>query len=299
MSHLHHSHEPKGNLKVAFLLNLAFTALEFVGGLWTNSVAILSDSLHDAGDSFSLGLAWYLQTLSRRRADATFTYGYRRFSTAGALVTGVVLLVGLGFVAVEAVQRLQDPEPVYVPGMIVLAVVGVLFNGAAAWLLHGGRSLNESMAQWHLLEDTLGWVVVLAGSAAMAAWELPIIDPLLSLLLAAFVMVNVLRNLRRVAHVLLQGAPPGFDLDGFERQVCEIPGIVGSHHTHTWTLDGEHHVFSTHLVLRRSATREEIMAVKQRIYELLKPLHFAHTTIEIELEGEPCSNGAAGCGNRC
>jgi cobalt-zinc-cadmium efflux system protein len=294
--HDHQAHAASGNLRTAFVLNLAFTAIEFVGGLWTNSVAILSDSLHDAGDSFSLGLALYLQVLSTKRADAKFTYGYRRFSTAGALATGLVLLAGLGFIAVEAVKRLQAPQQVHAPGMIALAVVGILFNGAAAWRLHGGTSLNQAMAGWHLLEDTLGWAVVLAGSVVMALWDLPIIDPVLSLALAMFVIVNVLRHLRKVSMVFLQSAPPGFDVEGFEQRLASIPRVVGCHHTHTWTLDGEHHVFSTHVVTENSATRDEILALKRQIHELLKPLHFEHTTIEVEFEGEPCSTGSANCG---
>lgn len=290
MSHSHHHHDhAAGNLLAAFALNLAFTGIEIVGGIWTNSVAILSDAVHDSGDCLALGLAWYLQRLAQRQPDALFTYGYRRLSSLGALITGVVLIAGLGFIGFEAVQRLRSPEEVRAPGVIALAVVGVIFNGAAVWRLSGGHSLNEQMARWHLLEDTLGWVAVLVGGIAMTIWHVPILDPLLALLIAAIVLWNVVWNLKKVAHIFLQGAPPGFDPAAFERQLAELPHFVSCHHTNTWTLDGERHVFSTHLVLAAAATRDDIVAVKRRVHELLREHHFEHITLDIELAGERCA----------
>lgn len=292
MSHDHHHHghdQATGNLLVAFLLNLAFTAIEIVGGLWTNSVAILSDAVHDSGDCLALGLAWYLQRLAQRRPDALFTYGYRRWSSLGALITGVVLITGLAFVGWEATERLRSPQPVKAPGVVVLAIVGVLFNGAAVWRLSHGHSLNEQMARWHLLEDTFGWVAVLVGGVAMLIWDVPILDPLFALLIAVIILWNVFWNLKKVAHIFLQGAPTGFDPAAFEQQLAELPLVVGSHHTNTWTLDGERHVFSTHLVVAPHATREEIVAIKMRVHELLRENHFEHITLDIELAGERCA----------
>ncbi len=285
----HHHHVAGDNLKIAFLLNLVFTLVEISGGFWTNSVAILSDALHDAGDCFSLGLAWYLQKLSLKRPDATFTYGYRRLSTLGALVTGLVLFAGLIFVAGNAIQRIRHPAEVKVPGMIVLAVIGMIFNGLAAWKLHGSHSLNEKVASWHLLEDTLGWAAVLIGSLLMLIWHLPVIDPVLSLMISLFILWNVFKNLRKVMFVFLQSVPPGFDVAAFERKMANIPGVVGAHHTHIWTHDGESHVFSTHLVMGSQSTRDEIVAVKRRLHELLREQHFEHVTVEVELEGETCA----------
>jgi cobalt-zinc-cadmium efflux system protein len=293
MPHSHHDHGhdhgSARNLGVAFLLNLVFIFVEVAGGLWTNSIAILSDALHDAGDAFSLGLAWYLHRLSHKRPDAQFTYGYRRLSSVGALVTGLVLIAGLIVIGWNALQRLQQPAELKVPGMLGIAVVGIVLNGAAAWMLHGGRSLTEKVVSWHLLEDTLGWAAVLVGSAVMLVWHAPIIDPILALLISAFVLWNVFRNLKKVVLVFLQTAPHGFDAAAFERKLAGLPGVVGSHHTHTWTLDGESHVFSTHLVMHRDSTRDEIVAVKRRVHELLREEDFAHITVEVELEGELCA----------
>ena len=287
--HAHgHGHDAGVNLGTAFLLNLVFTGIEIAGGLWTNSIAILSDALHDAGDCLSLALAWYLHRLAARAADAKFTYGYRRFSTLGALVTGVVLAVGLGFVGVQALQRLQHPESVYAPGMLGLAVLGMAFNGLAAWKLRHSHSLNEKVASWHLVEDTLGWVAVFIGSGIMAVWDVPIIDPLLSLGISVFVLWNVSRNLKQVALVFLQRAPAGFEAATFEKEMLGCRGVRGVHHTQTWTVDGEIHALSTHLVMVPGSSRDEIVEAKRQVHHLLRPQQFEHITVEVELEGEVC-----------
>jgi cobalt-zinc-cadmium efflux system protein len=269
-------------------LNLAFTVLEVAGAAWTNSVAIQSDAVHDAGDCLTLGLAWALQRWAARGPDEKFTYGYRRLSTLGALITGLVLAAGLGFIAWEAIGRLREPEPVNSLGALALAVLGISFNGAAAWRLRGGGSANERVASWHLLEDTLGWVAVLICAVIMSVWDVPVIDPILSLLIATFVLWSVVRNLRKVALVFLQAAPPGVDREDFDRRLAALPGVVSSHHTHSWTLDGDHHVFSTHVVMARGTDREAIVSTKQKAREALQGHDFVHVTMEVELEGEPC-----------
>jgi cobalt-zinc-cadmium efflux system protein len=289
-SHVHaHAHGLSSNLRVAFALNLAFTFIEIFGGLWTNSIAILSDALHDAGDCLTLGLALYLQRVSARNADARFTYGYRRFSSLGALISGVLLSVGVGYMGWQAVHRLGNPEPVHASGMMMLAIVGVVFNGLAAWKLRHSHSLNEKVAGWHLMEDTLGWIAVLIGSGIMSVWDLPIIDPLLSLGISLFILWNVIRNLRQVAHVFLQRAPAGFDVGAFERRLCTFPGVLNAHHTQTWTVDGEHHVLSTHLVLQPGSTRDQIVEAKRQVHRLLKEQDFEHITVDVELDGEICT----------
>ncbi len=302
MSHEHsthdkasHSHGGEGgkNIGIAFFLNLTFTLIEIAGGLWTNSVAILSDALHDFGDCITLGFAWYMQRVSRKQSDATFTYGYRRFSVLGALITGVVLLVGLLFVVWKASARVLHPEPVYAPGMIAIAIVGILFNGAAVLRIRGGHSLNEKVMSWHLLEDVLGWVAVLLGSIAMLIWKLPIIDPLLSIGISLFVLWNVIKNLRKVLMVFMQSAPKSFDAARFNLALTSVEKAVSSHHTHTWSIDGERHVLSTHLVMRSDATREDIVKAKRRVHELLAEHNFEHATIEVELEGEDCAAESA------
>ena len=288
--HQHNHSEGAKNLGAAFLLNLTFTVFEIAGGLLTNSVAILSDAVHDAGDSISLGLAWYLHRIASRQSDTNFTYGYRRFSALGALITGVLLVAGLGFVLLNAIRRLVNPEPVHGAGMMGMAVVGIVFNGAAALRLRGGSSINERLASWHLLEDVLGWAAVLVGSVFVLVWNLPIVDPILSILISAFVLWNVGKNLRKVAAVFLQRVPDGFDTAQFVRRVLDLPQVKDVHHTHVWTLDGEHHVLTTHLVVDRAATREAVAGIKCKVTGFLAGEAFDHVTIDVEMEGEACAS---------
>lgn len=292
-SHGHGSHGAgsTGNLKTAFLLNISFTIIEIIGGLWTNSIAILSDAVHDLGDSLSLGLAWYFDRFSRRSRTAQNTYGHRRYSLLGGLITAVVLMGGLSFVLWHAVNRLFSPEPVNAPGMMLIAAVGVIFNGAAVLKVKSGTSLTERVVSWHLLEDTLGWAAVLLGAGIMAIWDVPVVDPILSIAIALFVFWNVLRNLRQFFDVFLQKVPDTFDVEEFEKSVLAMPKVMSVHHTHSWSIDGESHVLTTHLVMGNSTSREEIIEAKTRVRDLLDKKVFEHVTVDVELEAELCVIG--------
>ena len=283
-----HSHGSTGNLKIAFFLNISFTVIEIIGGFLTNSVAILSDAVHDLGDSLSLGLAWYFDRFSKREATSQHTYGYRRYALLGGLITSIVLLIGLAFVLWHAVGRLRSPEAVNAPGMMLLAAIGVAFNGAAVLRVRKGSSLTEQVVSWHLLEDALGWVAVLVGAAIMTFWDLPIIDPLLSIGISLFVLWNVLRNLRRFFDVFLQKAPEAFDATQFETAVLSSPKVVSLHHTHSWSIDGEKHVLTTHVVMESGTSREEVIELKSRVRRLLDKTAFEHVTVDVEFEGEKC-----------
>src|SRR5690606_39222715 len=148
--HQHHHHDHKsGNIKTAFFINTFFAIIELIGGFLTNSVAILSDALHDFGDSLSLGIAWYLQKKSIKPKDDKFTYGYKRFSLLGAFINSLVLIVGSVFVIKEAIERIRYPEQTDTKGMMVLAVLGVTFNFIAMMRLKKASSLNEKLVSLH------------------------------------------------------------------------------------------------------------------------------------------------------
>jgi cobalt-zinc-cadmium efflux system protein len=283
-----HDHGSEGNLKVAFFLNLGFTTIEIIGGLWTNSIAILSDALHDSGDTASLGIAWYFERVSERGRTSRHTYGYKRFRLLGGLVTGLLLIVGLGFILWQAIGRLMNPEPVNAPGMMALAVVGMAVNGYAVLRTRKGSSLTEKMVSWHLLEDTLGWGAVLIGAGIMAIWDVPIIDPILSIGISLFVLWNVGRNLSNVVKVFLQTAPDSFDADDFESKVKAIPKVECLHHVHVWSLDGESHVLTSHVLMQADTSRREILKLKRQIRAVLDPDDFKHVTVDVELQGEEC-----------
>lgn len=285
----HHQHGNSGNLKVAFFLNLGFTIFEIVGGLAINSVAILSDALHDLGDSFSLGLAWFLEGYSNKASDQKYTYGYRRFSLLGALLNAVILLGGSLFILSETIPRLQNPQSFNAPCMIFLALVGVAVNGAAALRLRGSESANSQVIGWHLIEDVLGWSVVLVAGIIALFVDLPIIDPILSILITLYVLWNVIGQLKKAAELFLQAVPDDINMATIQDRILNIAGVKSAHHMHIWSLDGEHNVFSTHLVIDSGLSRPEAQQIKQASREALADMNLEHITIELEYEGENCS----------
>ena len=288
MSH-DHSHDSTSDLRLAFFLNLSFTIIEIAGGIWTNSLAILSDAIHDLGDSLSLGMAWYLESYARKDKDKKYSYGYRRYSLLSALINTVVLIVGSVFILSRAVTRLFNPEPVNAKGMILFAVLGIIVNGLAMLRLRGGKSLNAQVVAWHLIEDVLGWVAVLIMSIVLLFTDLYILDPIFSILITIFVLYNVIKNLRKTLALFLQAVPENMDLEMIENRLLAIDNVCSSHHTHIWSMDGEHHVLTTHLVVEEDTSQGEVLCIKEEINQLSKEMGFLHTTVEIEYGDEKCS----------
>ncbi|MFC3414927.1 cation diffusion facilitator family transporter [Algoriphagus hitonicola] len=284
-----HHHHTSGNLKLAFFLNLGFTVIEFIGGILVNSVAILSDAVHDLGDSVSLGLAWYLDQKSHQKANKIFTFGYGRFSLLGALINALILILGSFFVLSEALNRLFNPEPSNATGMILLALLGVLVNGFAAWKVSHGKSQNEKVISWHLLEDVLGWVTVLIGAIILYFYDIPWLDPALSIAITLFILWNVFKNLKETMLIFLQGSPKGISVAQIEQKLLLHPKVNSIHHVHTWSLDGENHVFTAHICLKEIDNLEELRKSKISIQQLLKSYSFIHFTIEWELPGDNCT----------
>lgn len=272
----------------AFGLNVSFTIIEFVGGWLTNSTAIMADAIHDLGDSISIGTAWVLSRISEKPETNFFTYGYRRFSMLGALINGFVLIVGSAWILVEAISRLDNPEMPVVEGMFGLALLGVLVNGFAAFKLSSGKTLNEKVLNWHLLEDVLGWVAILLVSVVLMFADWPILDPLLSIVFTLFVSFNVVKNLKQSVSLFLQGTPDEALLKRIRQQIQMLPDVTSVHHLHLWSLDGEHHVLTAHLVINDGMDTSAQIMLKQDIAFLLSEYQLAHTTIELEFDGELC-----------
>lgn len=283
-----HSHDSSERIGWAFFLNFTFTILEFIGGWLTNSTAIMADAVHDLGDTLSIGSAWLLNKLSGKHANESFTYGYRRFSLLGALINGFVLVVGSIWVLSEAIPRLSNPEMPMVEGMLGFAVFGILVNGFAAYKLSKGKTLNERVLNWHLLEDVLGWVAVFIVSVVLMFVELPILDPLLSICFTLFILFNVVKNLVATVRLFLQAAPEHIQREKIEKKLLSIPKVGSVHHLHLWSLDGEHHVLTAHLVLKEEVVVEEIRQIKWSVSKLLGEYGLEHSTIEIELVEEEC-----------
>ncbi len=283
-----HQHNSIKNIKTVFFLNLGFTFLEIIGGFLTNSLAILSDAVHDLGDSFSLGLSWYLENYSKKGRDKNYSYGYRRFSLLGAFITAIVLIGGSIIILSEAVPRIIEPERSNAQGMVFFAMIGIAVNGLAAFKLRAGKTTNARMVIWHLLEDVLGWIAVLIVGTILLFKEIYVLDPILSILVTLYVLYNMIRNLRKTSSLFLQATPENVDLPEIEKKILSLDKVQSIHHAHTWSLDGENHVFTAHIVVNENTTQDEATQVKHEIQAMVADMGFEHVTLEIEYPHEKC-----------
>lgn len=271
------------NILIAFLLNLAFSIFELVGGIFTGSVAILSDSVHDIGDAASIGASYFLERKAKRAPDERYTYGYARYSVIGSVITTLILLVGSALVIYHAITRFFEPAEINYNGMIVFAVVGVAVNFCAALFTGHGGSLNQKAVNLHMLEDVLGWLVVLIGAVVMRFTNLSIIDPILSIGVALFVFVSAFKHLGEAIGPFLEKTPHDIDVGQLVGHLLEIEGVTDVHHVHVWSMDGYAHYATMHIV-----TDADAHTVKGAVREELAEHGIVHATLELEGTTEEC-----------
>lgn len=271
------------NILIAFILNLGFSIFEFFGGIVTGSVAILSDAVHDLGDAASIGISWFLEKKSRKQPDDRYTYGYVRYSVIGSVITTLILLFGSAAVIYNAANKIIEPTHINYNGMIGFAVVGVCVNLLAAFLTREGDSLNQRAVNLHMLEDVLGWAVVLFGAIVMRFTDFALIDPVMSIGVAVFIFINAIKNLKEVIDLFLEKTPRGVDLNEIREHVTHIEGVLDVHHIHIWSIDGQNNYATMHVV-----TNAEPHGIKEAIREELQEHGIGHVTLELETEGEFC-----------
>ena len=268
------------NILFAFILNLGFSIFEFFGGFFTNSVAILSDSIHDMGDALSIGISFFLEKKSKKKPDNKYTYGYVRYSVLGGLITTVILSVGSILVIYNAIGRIINPVEVNYKGMIIFAIVGVVMNFIAAYLTKEGDSINQKSVNLHMLEDVLGWVVVLIGAIIMNFTDIRIIDPIMSICVALFILINTLKNLKQILDLFLEKTPKDIDIEHIKKHLQEIEGVDDIHHIHIWSIDGYNNYATMHIVTKSN----DIKKIKHEIREELEEHGICHAILETEDE---------------
>jgi len=278
-----HGNSAKKNIVLAFFLNLGFAAVELAGGLMTNSVAILTDALHDAGDALSLAISWYLEKISGRPRDAKYSYGYKRYSLLGSVVISAVLTFGSLIMISESVKRLIEPQKTDAQGMLYLAIFGIAINGFAALRMKQGHSFSERAIFLHFIEDVLGWIAVLIGSILMLYFPVPWFDPVISIAIAIWVLINVVRNLTKVMRIFLQEIPADIEIEKLTEALDALPGVKSLHDLHVWSLDGQSHIMTMHVVMKRAADQKKIKTEARRIG---REFGINHATVELETERE-------------
>ena len=277
-----HNHKTEENILIAFILNISFSIFEIIGGIITGSIAIISDAIHDAGDAISIGISYFLERKSNKKSDKNYTFGYRRYSIIGALISTCILLIGTFIVIYNAIGRLFNPVDINYNGMIIIAIVGVIINFLAAYCTREGDSLNQHAVNLHMLEDVLGWVVVLIGSIVIKITNFVYLDSIMSIGISIYLIIESIKNLKKIMNILLIKIPEGITVEEVKETVLKIKEVKDVHHVHIWTIDGEKNYATIHVVADKN--------IKEEIRENLKELGIHNVTIELETSKEKCNH---------
>ncbi len=265
------------NILIAFLLNISFAVFEFFGGLYTGSMAIMSDAIHDLGDGISIGFAYFLERKSKGKPDELYTYGYGRYSVLGGFITALILLIGSATMIYKGIGRLFAPVEIDYRGMLLFAIVGVVVNFCGVFFTRRGESLNQRAVSLHMLEDVLGWLAVLVGALVIrfTGWEF--IDPVISVGVSVFMAINAIRMLREAGDVFLEKTPRGISVEEVKEHIGNIPGVTEVHHVHIWSLDGQNHYLTVHLVIEGDPYE-----IKEQVRQEMGDHGIGHVTMETE-----------------
>ena len=297
-SHGHHHHgaaSARNRKRLALSLGLAavYMVAEAVGGWLTGSLALLADAGHMLSDVAALGLSLFAMWMARRPATSRKTYGYRRTEILAALANGATLVAISVFILFEAWERFQNPPEVDAAGMMGIATGGLLVNLASLWILHEGRdeSLNVRGAWLHVLTDALGSVQAIAAGVVIWAFGWRWADPVASVLIALLVIYSSWDLLKEATAILMEHAPSHIDVDEVRRAMTSIPGVLGIHDLHVWTITSGMESLSAHVVVREDRYGCETLGEIRSVLHDRFGLH--HTTVQMETEtfvedGHPC-----------
>lgn len=271
------------NIFIAFVFNLLFSIIELVGGIFTRSVSIQSDAVHDFGDAASIGLSFIFEKKSKRAPDEHYTYGYGRFSVLGGAITCLILFLGSAIVIYNAVQRILHPVEIRYDGMLFFAVIGLSTNLLAAYFTHGGNSVNQKAVHLHMLEDVLGWFTVLVGAIVMRFTHFLLLDPIMSILTAVFILGNTVKNFQSILDIFLLKAPKSVNIPSLKAHLLQIEGVEDAHHIHLWTVDGECFYATAHIIVKAYGKD-----IKKAVKEELREHGIFHSVLELETAEETC-----------
>ncbi|MBA2350813.1 MAG: cation diffusion facilitator family transporter [Burkholderiales bacterium] len=283
-AHHDHSHGGAGALGYALVLTLLFAAVELLGGLWSGSLALISDAGHMLSDSAALGIAALAARVARRPASKRHSYGMVRAEVIAAFINGVIMLALVALIAIEAVSRLLQPQAVAGGGVMVIAAIGLAVNIVVALIVsRGDRNLNTRAALLHVIGDMIGSVAALVAGAVIyfTGW-LPI-DPLLSVLISGLILISTVRLLREALHVLMEGVPAGLQMDSVGAAIASVPSVRRVHDLHIWNISSGQIALSAHLELDDLADWPRLLD-SLRIM-LREQFDIEHVTLQPEIPG--------------
>jgi len=294
MHHDHDTHHNPGhphtdgtekNLLISAFLNLLVTAAEALGGLFSNSLALLSDALHNLGDTSAIFIAYLANRISKRDRTSKRTFGYKRVEILAALFNAIILVVIIFYLFAEAWRRLRNPEPIKGLIMLVVAVIGFAANLISVILLkkHALQSINIRAAYLHLIGDTLSSVIVILAAGVIWYFGITWIDPVVTFVLGIYLLWETYRILKETLDILMQATPPGLDLNRVKASLEVIPAVDNIHHVHAWNLNDTDIHFECHVDLKNDLRISETEEVKKTIQNILfNEFHINHITIQYE-----------------
>lgn len=293
--HAHHHHagdQTEGRLWISIILNFIITAAEFVGGLISGSLALLSDALHNLNDTASLGISLVARKISKREANRDKTFGYKRAEIIGAFINLITLVIIALFLIKEGVERFYDPQPIDGMVMFVVAIIGLLGNVITAFLLFrsADENLNLRSAYLHILSDAFSSVGVIVAGFLIIQYQLYIIDTILTLLIAGYILWHSYHMLRKTINILMESTPAGIEIPEIRQSMTEVKGVLDVHHLHIWRLDEQNILLESHVVIDEE-NMNQMESIKSALKELLGAnFNIHHSTLEFEFE--PCEEHA-------
>lgn len=278
-SHDHHKNASE-NLAFVFLMNLSFNIIVIIGGLATNSMAIIADCIHDLSDTISIALAWVLEKISQKESSNNYSYGYQRFSILGAIIISIFVIIMACIILSEAIPRLFAPEGIDAEGMLIISIIGLVFKSLSVYRLHGSETFNEKAIFFHQLGDIFEWLAILILSIVLIFWDgAQYLDPFVSIGIALWLIFNLSRNLYKAIQVILQKTPDNFDVNEFKTLIMDIEGVKNIDDFHIWSLDGIDSVMTLKIEVDFTKNLDEI---KKEIYTISNKYHVIDITIEFE-----------------
>lgn len=278
-THNHHKNASE-NLAFVFLMNLSFNIIVIIGGLATNSMAIIADCIHDLSDTISIALAWVLEKISQKESSNNYSYGYQRFSILGAIIISIFVIIMACIILSEAIPRLFAPEGIDAEGMLIISIIGLVFKSLSVYRLHGSETFNEKAIFFHQLGDIFEWLAILILSVVLIFWDgAQYLDPFVSIGIALWLIFNLSRNLYKAIQVILQKTPDNFDVNEFKTLIMGIEGVENIDDFHIWSLDGIDSVMTLKIEVDFTKNLDEI---KKEIYTISNKYHVIDITIEFE-----------------
>jgi len=275
----HNHHKKAGNnLLFVFFANLCFNIIVIIGGFLTNSMAIIADSMHDLSDTIAIGIAWILEKVSQKNPTESYTYGYKRYSIIGALITSSFVIIVSFFVIYEAVGRIFSPVSPDGEGMLVLAIIGIIFKGIAVWKLHGAETFNEKAISFHLLSDIFEWIAILILALLVIFYDLEFLDPFVSIAVSIWLLYNIGKTFLNSWRVLLQKVPNDIDSNILRNELLAINHLDEINGLHLWSLDGIDSVLTIKITIDDIGKYGE---VKKEICDIASKYHIVDVTVEV------------------